>query len=179
MSPLNWKWLQRLLGVAGDDIPDDARLQFVWTNLPQSWRVFAVLFGVAAAIYLSVRLYRSDAAKLSPRARRVLAGLRVAVVLLLAVVALGPALSYTRSQVLQPVVVVLRDASQSMAVADRHYYAEDRFALAKLVGRSESSLAAQPVSRARRLVSIRRRTMAATPFSSAPAARSRSATTRR
>ena len=105
---MNWSWLQQLLGVSGEEIPADADVRLTWTNLPQSWRVFAVLFVVAALVYGVVYLYRRDAEKLSPGARRLLAGLRIAAVLLLALVALGPALAYTQRHVLQPVIVAAK-----------------------------------------------------------------------
>ena len=119
MAVLKWKWLQWLLGVSGDEIPADADVRLAWTNLPQSWRVFLMLFVVAAAIYAVVWVYRKDAARLSTRQRRLLCGLRVAVVVVLALIALGPAIAHTHLKILQPVVVVLRDSSQSMATVDR------------------------------------------------------------
>jgi hypothetical protein len=137
-----------LLGVGGDEIPADADVRLTWTNLPQSWRVFAVLFVVAALVYGIVYLYRRDAEKLSPGARRLLAGLRIAAVLLLALVALGPALAYTQRHVLQPVIVLLRDASQSMSVADRYYDPVQKTALSQVLGRSESAVTAKPPPRA-------------------------------
>jgi uncharacterized membrane protein len=63
-------------------------------------------------------MYRSDAARLPLRARRLLMGLRIAVVGLLALVALGPSLGYSHRHVLEPTLVILRDASQSMSVSD-------------------------------------------------------------
>ncbi len=119
MSVLKWNWLQRLLGVNGDEIPADADVRLAWTNLPQSWRVFLMLFVVAAAIYAVVWVYRKDAGRLSTQQRRLLTGLRIAVVCVLALIALGPAIAHSHLKVLQPVVVVLRDSSQSMATVDR------------------------------------------------------------
>jgi uncharacterized membrane protein len=89
-----------------------------WSNLPESWKVFAVLLVVGLAIYGVARMYRSDASKLPQRVRRLLMGLRIAVVALLALVALGPSLGYSHRHLLEPTLVVLRDSSQSMAVSD-------------------------------------------------------------
>jgi hypothetical protein len=105
-------------GLGADDIPAGAEVYWTWTQWPSSWRVFVALFAVAGLMSLVWRLYRAEAASLSEVRRRILAGVRMAVVLLLAITALGPAISYTQQRVLRPVVVVLRDASQSMATAD-------------------------------------------------------------
>jgi hypothetical protein len=145
---LNWSWLQQLLGVSGEEIPADADVRLTWTNLPQSWRVFLVLFAVAALVYGVIALYRRDALRLAAGQRRLLAGLRIAVLLLLALIALGPALSFTQRRVLQPVIVLLRDSSQSMAIADRHADAAQRAAIARATGRSETAVAAEPPTRA-------------------------------
>ena len=118
MSPLRWTWVQRLFGIDGNDIPAGADVRLTWSNLPESWKVFAVLLVVGLAIYGVMRMYRSDAAKLPQRVRRLLMGLRIAVVALLALVALGPSLGYSHRHVLEPTLVILRDSSQSMAVGD-------------------------------------------------------------
>ncbi|HUQ72425.1 MAG TPA: vWA domain-containing protein, partial [Planctomycetaceae bacterium] len=111
-------WFRWLCGVGADEIPAGAEAHWSWTHLPQSWRVFVALFAAIALLYTVWWLYRWEAPTLSPLRRRWLAGLRMAVVTILAVTALGPAISYTQQRVLRPVVVVLRDASQSMATAD-------------------------------------------------------------
>jgi hypothetical protein len=138
VSPLQWPWLQWLLGLDGTSIPSGADVHLAWSNLPSSWRVFAVLLAVAAGLYGVVWIYRQDAARLPIHPRRVLAGLRVGVVLLLAVLALGPSLGYTHRHTLEPSIVVLRDASQSMAVADAARTSADRAALGLAAGASRA-----------------------------------------
>ncbi len=118
MSPLRWTWVQKLLGIKRDQIPEDADLHLTWSNLPESWRVFAAAAAVGLLIYGVLWLYRQDAGRLPPRIRRLLAGLRVAVLLLLAALAMGPAVGFTHRQTLEPSIIVLRDASQSMATPD-------------------------------------------------------------
>ena len=70
MSPLRWTWVQRLFGIDGNDIPAGAEVRLTWSNLPESWKVFAVLLIVGLAIYGVIRMYHSDASKLSLRVRR-------------------------------------------------------------------------------------------------------------
>jgi len=134
VSPLQWTWVQRLFGIGGSDIPAGADVRLTWSNLPESWKVFAVLFVVGLAVYGVVRMYGSEAARLSVRVRRLLMGLRIAVVLVLAVTALGPSLGYSHRHVLEPTLVVLRDASQSMSVGDAARDSLSRAALANMPG---------------------------------------------
>lgn len=135
MSPLRWTWVQRLFGIDGNDIPAGAEVRLTWANLPQSWRVFAVLLVIGLAVYAVLAMYRSDASRLPLRIRRLLAGLRISAILLLAIMALGPSLGYTHRHVLEPTIVVLRDASQSMATPDA---ARDSLERAALAGASPS-----------------------------------------
>lgn len=110
--------LRWLFGVGTDEIPADAEVHATWSHWPHSWRVFVALFVFVGLAWLVWRLYCAEAIALTTQRRRWLAGLRIAVVLLLFVTALGPAISYTQQRVLRPVVVVLRDSSQSMATVD-------------------------------------------------------------
>ncbi|MDZ4689574.1 MAG: hypothetical protein SH850_31240, partial [Planctomycetaceae bacterium] len=128
-------WFRWLLGIGADEIPAGAEAHWSWTHLPQSWRVFVALFAAIALLYGVWWLYRWETPTLSPVRRRWLAGLRMAVVAILAVTALGPAISYTQQRVLRPVVVVLRDASQSMATADVPTDSSVRLARADQVNR--------------------------------------------
>jgi len=134
VSPLRWTWVQRLFGIDGNDIPAGADVRLTWSNLPESWKVFVVLLVVGGAIAAVIHMYRSDAARLPQRIRRLLAGLRVSALLLLAVMALGPSLGYSHRHVLEPTLVVLRDSSQSMAVADAARDSENREALPTSAG---------------------------------------------
>ncbi len=129
MSPLRWTWVQRLFGIDGNDIPAGAEVHLTWANLPQSWRVFAVLLAVGVAVWAVRAMYLRDASRAPLRIRRLLAGLRIAALLLLVVMGLGPSLGYTHRHVLEPTIVVLRDSSQSMAIPDGARDAAARAAL--------------------------------------------------
>ncbi|HVJ87251.1 MAG TPA: hypothetical protein VM452_16460 [Caulifigura sp.] len=137
MSPLRWTWVQRLFGIDGNEIPAGSDVRLTWANLPQSWRVFALLLVVGLAVYAVLRMYRSDASRLPVRGRRLLAGLRISAILLLALMALGPSLGYSHRHVLEPTIVVLRDSSQSMATQDGARDSLERAAL----GQGENSTA--------------------------------------
>lgn len=113
-------WIERLLGFDGSRIPDGAEVQFAWTNLPQSWGVFVLIAVSLVLAWLIVWLYRHEIAVCPPRVRRLLAGLRLLVLLVLLAVFLGPAVTFTERRILQPLIVLLRDDSQSMATADRY-----------------------------------------------------------
>ncbi len=114
-----------------DAVPKDADLEFAFTNLPESVGVF-VFIGVAALLVaFTVRIYRRENAACPRGVKHLLAALRVVTLIVLLLVFLNPAVTYTKSRSLLPVVTVLRDASQSMNVADA--YEDD--AAAKAAGR--------------------------------------------
>ena len=119
-------WLAILTGIDLSTLPAGADLRLVWTNAPQSWHVFLVIGGVAALVLFVVQLYRYEIGRRSRGIRWVLAGLRITVVMMLAAIYLGPALTFTHQRVLHPVVVLLRDKSQSML--QRDVYPDDALA---------------------------------------------------
>lgn len=141
-------WLAWLLGVDLRSLPPDARqVSLTWTNMPQSWGVFVLLGAVAVMGYAVVALYRRELDTCPRRVKMLLAAVRVAVLLLLLVVYLGPAVTFFQISTREPYVAVLRDASQSMNTADR-YHDE---AAAKLVvaatGRSADAIRIEQPSR--------------------------------
>ena len=141
-------WISTLTGVDTETVPPDADVSLTWTNLPHSWHVFLMLGIAAALVGLVVWLYRRENAKLSSRQRGILGGLRIAAMLLLLVIFLGPALGFRHQRILQPVIVLLRDNSQSMQTRDP--YPDDQLALplAGAVGLSPEALRQNPPTRA-------------------------------
>ncbi len=118
-------WL-KLVGFDATRIPDEADAQLIWTNAPQSWRLF-LLIGIAAAVaYAVVLLYRRELDTCPRWGRILLAFTRLAVLSLLLLVFLGPAVAPTQRHVIYPSIALLRDASQSMNTPDR--YLEDEAA---------------------------------------------------
>ncbi len=114
-------WQRTLLTWLGYDFSTsapDARPELVWTNLPASWGVFVLIAVVAAVIWAVYSVYRREIDTCPNWVKLVLATLRTAAVLLLVVIFLGPALVELRERTIQPSLVVLRDASQSMNTKD-------------------------------------------------------------
>jgi hypothetical protein len=133
-------WQHSLLEWLGHDFsntPPDAQLEMQWTNLPASWGVFVLIAVVAAVLWGVFAIYRREIDTCPTWAKLLLATLRAGVVLLLVCIFLGPALSFLQFRTIQPTIVVLRDASQSMNAADEY---EDE-AAAKSAG---AVLAASP-----------------------------------
>ena len=148
MSIWNSKWLHHLVGLDTAHIPDDAALQLIWVNMPRSWRVFILLGLVAAVVYLVLWIYRRETAHVSPRLGRILAALRIAVVLLLVAIFLGPAITYTERRVLYPLVVLLRDDSQSMRIKDAYQDDASLARVARATGQRVDRIRRQPPRRA-------------------------------
>ncbi len=145
MSLLGVAWIELILGIDSGTIPDDADVQFTLTNSPRSWEVFVYLGVVVALVYLAVFLYRREIGTCPPRAKRGLAALRIVVLLVLAAVYLAPAITYTDRRILHPVVVLMRDDSQSMSTEDRYLDDHTAQTVARATGRTvESVREAQP-----------------------------------
>lgn len=116
-------WQHSLLRWLGHDFsntPADAQLEMQWTNLPASWGVFVLIAVVAAVLWGVYAVYRREIDTCPAWAKLLLATLRAGVVLLLVCIFLGPALSYLQFRTIQPTIILLRDASQSMNAADEY-----------------------------------------------------------
>src|SRR5262245_1788970 len=114
-------WQRTLLTWLGYDFSstaEGAKPELVWTNLPASWGVFVLIAVIAAVIWAVYSVYRREIDTCPAWVKLILATLRTAVVLLLVVIFLGPALVELRQRTIQPTLVVLRDASQSMNTKD-------------------------------------------------------------
>jgi len=141
-------WVLELLGFDMSRIPPDARTEFMFTNAPQSWRVFLLVAIVAAIVYLVMYLYRREI-DTCPRGVRVLLGmLRTATLLVLALVFLGPALAVSQKRTVQPYVVLLLDDSQSMSIPDRYLEERSIAPLVAATGRSADQLRSAKPTRA-------------------------------
>lgn len=87
----------------------------VFLNHPGFWG-FLVLF--AAAVAGAVLIYRAAPSSVGRRLRALLVGLRVAVLVVIFFMLLEPVVRLARTVTERPVVVVLLDASRSMAIPD-------------------------------------------------------------
>ena len=98
-------WQHSLLEWIGVDFsrsPENAEAELLWTNLPASWGVFVLIAIVGAVLYAVFWLYRRELDSAPPAVKLLLAGLRAGVVLLLALIFLGPALVYLQHRTIRP-----------------------------------------------------------------------------
>jgi len=128
------QWLEWLSGSDWGDVPTDARAELVWSNLPPDpwgavWLLAAVLLAGAAGW-----LYSRDARSCQGLTRGLLIGLRVAALVLLAIVLLGPAIQFTTRRDVTPQIALLRDDSFSMQQADRYQSEPHARAVAAVLG---------------------------------------------
>jgi hypothetical protein len=134
------KTLERLLGFDGGRIPADASAEFTWLNLPQSWGGF-VLVGVVAVLVYAIFWMYSRELKTCPKAICLALGvLRCAAMVLLLVVYLQPAITYTQQKTRKPFVAVLRDESLSMGTADAYRDVAAATAAAKALSEPVNSI---------------------------------------
>jgi Mg-chelatase subunit ChlD len=126
-------WVFKLLGIDPSTIPPGAQTTWVLTqrHWVESWRLFVFIGAAGLAVYGVFALYRRELDTCPRGVRRLLACLRASVLLLLAVVLLGPALAYTTRSEVRPAIVLLADRSASMAAPDS--YLDDASAQAPAV----------------------------------------------
>ena len=115
----NATWLQ-FLGFDSSSIPENAEVELNFTNLPQSWGVFVLIAVALGLVFLTVRTYRRENPACPMWAKHFISIFRILVFLILLVVYLDPSVSYTKSRSQRPVLAVLRDASDSMDIADNY-----------------------------------------------------------
>lgn len=89
-----------------------------WRNLPESWQVFVFIGVVVALLGYVIWSYLREIQQLPIWARWVLAGLRVAIVVLLIILYLDPVKTDYREIQRRPTVALLSDLSQSMSQKD-------------------------------------------------------------
>ena len=140
-------WLN-ILGVNPDRIPEGARIELLMRHAPRSWQVFLFVGVVLALLYGAGRIYREESPSCPPAWKVTLSLLRGGVILIAALVFLGPALAYSTRATIDPYVMVLLDDSLSMSIRDR-YREEDRArAVAEAASISREDLRSSPPSRA-------------------------------
>jgi uncharacterized membrane protein len=140
------KWLH-LLGFDKDKIPEDAEVAFRFANLPESWGVFVLIAVVFLVAWFVLRVYRNENSSCPLWGKHLLAGLRLTVGCVLLFVFLEPAITYTKSRTLRPVVALLRDTSQSMNTADRYINEDAARSAASVLGISVEELRIRKPSR--------------------------------
>jgi len=139
--------LLRLLGVDLSELPPEAEVSLQFPGAPESWRLFVFFFAVIAGAALVLWMYRRENAACSKPIRRLLAGLRIGVLILLATIWLQPALTYSNLRERQAAIVVLRDRSQSMNTNDPYFDSPAALAAASASGLTQDELQQQRPSR--------------------------------
>ncbi len=122
-----------------------------WTNLPESWGVFVVLAATALVIAGVTWLYRHEADACPRIVRRFLAGLRLAVLLLLLIMFLQPTVTFKQVRTTKPTIALLRDASMSMAHQDKYRNSVQAAQFANAAGVDVEQLANGQIARAQLL----------------------------
>ena len=110
-------WLKWIVGTN----PNQAgtpKLQ--WLNLPESWGVFVLIAIVAALVTGVFWLYRNELNTCPKPIKKLMAVLRLAVLLLLLAMYLKPSIFYQQVNEIKPTIAVLRDRSLSFARADKY-----------------------------------------------------------
>jgi len=112
----------KFLGFDLDNIPPDAQWEFVWTSADAlgSWRIFLYLGILVALAWGVFHMYRREMESCPPTTRIFLGVVRTLVLVVLALVFLGPAIRVKEIKTRQDVILVLVDESLSMLTPDRY-----------------------------------------------------------
>ena len=147
-------WLLRLVGFDSDRIPNNAATELVWTNAPTSWRVFLLLCVAALIGYAVLWLYQREIETCPTWCKRLLTGLRLASLLLLLAIFLGPAVAPIQTQTSYPNVALVRDVSQSMNTNDRYLDVDVAKAVALATSSTASAVQAERPNRAQLAMTV-------------------------
>ena len=143
---MNDFWLT-LFGFDKSRIPADAETEFVWTHAPSSWVAIAAVVAALGLLYVVWWLYKRETGQCPRGVRVLLAAVRIAVIVVLLVVLIGPALGISLRRSVEPYVVLLLDDSLSMSIRD-HYDEAGAARVAAVTGTETDALQADPLSRA-------------------------------
>ena len=94
----------------------DPRLE--WTNMPESWGVFVLLFTVMAIVFGVFWMYRREIDTCPMPVKLFMAGLRLATLLFLVALLLRPSVFYQQVTEIKPTIDLLLDGSLSFARGD-------------------------------------------------------------
>src|SRR4051812_29109012 len=126
----------------------DVTQEFIWENMPSGLGVFLLIIAIAALLYGVFYLYQREIETASRGTKIFLAVVRAAVLIILAVIFLGPSMISVKTRTVHPVIAFLRDASQSINFSDRFLDSGSASGAGKLLGKSPEEVAAQRPTRA-------------------------------
>ena len=113
------EWLQNLLGVRPEDIPEGAVTSFEFAHLPRGSAALLLSLFVVALIAGVIWVYRREGSA-SPRTKIILATLRCLVLVGAIVLLLEPVLAIDQVETVDKSTIVLIDESLSMSTRDRY-----------------------------------------------------------
>jgi hypothetical protein len=126
----------------------EAHTEFAWTNMPAGVGIFLLIIAIVAVLYGVFYLYQRELDTASRGVKVVLAVLRAAVLITLAVIFLGPSMIRVTERTVHPTMVIARDASQSMNTVDRYNDSASAAMVASIAGMSPEDLATAMPTRA-------------------------------
>lgn len=144
-------FLRWLAGLRGQNLEAGETLRFEFSKLPTGGVGLAALLAVVAVVVAIVLVYRRDAKRLSFFRRSTLAFLRIAALVLVALILLEPSLVKVRKTVRPGEVLLLLDTSQSMTHSDSYRRSEDRAKSWRAIG-VEDPPSAERIALARKLL---------------------------
>jgi hypothetical protein len=127
--------------------PEPAQ-EFIWENMPAGVGVFLLIIAIAALLYGVFYLYQREIDTASRPVKVFLAVVRAAVLVILAVIFLGPSLISVKTRTVHPVIALLRDASQSINFSDRYLDSTSAAGAAQLLHKTPEEIAAARPTRA-------------------------------
>ena len=127
--------------IVGSDPNGEGTPHLQWMNMPESWGVFVLLLIVAIIVFGVFWLYRREIQTCPMLVKLTMAGLRLAVLLLLVLMWLRPAVFYQQVSEIKPTIALLRDSSLSIEQTDKYENEAERKRMASLTGLNENAIA--------------------------------------
>ena len=106
--------------VVGSDPDASGTPKIQWAYLPESWGVFVLIAIIAAVIFGVFWMYRREINTCPMPIKFLMAGLRLAVLLLLIAMFLKPSVYYQQVNEIKPTIAWLRDSSLSFDRGDNY-----------------------------------------------------------
>ena len=133
--------------LVGSDPNGNGTPRLQWMNMPESWGVFVLLLVVAIIVFGVFWLYRREIQTCPMPIKLTMAGLRLAVLLLLVLMWLKPSVFYQQVSEIKPTIAVLRDSSLSINQTDKYENEAETKRMASLTGLNENAIATGLVKR--------------------------------
>ena len=133
--------------VIGSDPDATGTPKLLWANFPESWGVFVLIAIVAAVIFGVFWMYRREINTCPMPIKLLMAGLRLAVLLMLIGMYLKPSIFYQQVNEIKPTIAWLRDSSLSFDRGDNYRSKDQANQLAAATGLAADEIASGQVKR--------------------------------